>query len=274
MSDHLLQAVVLAIVQGITEFLPISSSGHLVLVTHVFGWKDLGLPFDAAVHLGSLVAVLLYFRREWLQVAREAVRPFRKQAAPVSDPPPRPLLLLLLVATIPAAVAGLLAAGAVEAHFRGPVIVGWLLLFTGTVLVLGERLAKRRREMPDVTARDALLVGVAQVATLLPGVSRSGTTIAAGMSRGLSRETAARFSFLMAGPVLLGAGVLEAWKVTVEGDWGSQWPVLGLGALVSAVVSLVSIRALLAYIRRSSLLAFAAYSFTLGALVLVLNLAL
>jgi undecaprenyl-diphosphatase len=257
----LLQAVVLGIVQGITEWLPISSTAHLVLVPWVLGWPAPSEPFLVLVQDGTLLAVLVYFRRDLLSIAR-GIR-FR---APLSTPESR-LGWWILLGTLPAVAVGL----AFRRFFRDlqgmPVVIAGVLIGATALLFLGERLGKRARGLDTLTARDALLVGAAQAVALFPGVSRSGATISGGMLAGLDRAAAARVSFLLSIPVMAGAGILELPDLV-----GDDVPAVVAGTLASAVVGYGAIHWLLGYLARKPLTAFAWYR--IGAGLLLLGLAL
>ena len=261
------QALVLGLVQGLTEFLPISSSAHLVLVPHALGWRldpARAFVFDVWVQLGTLLAVLVYFRHDWAAMMRAAWRVARAPGSIRRDPEAR-LLGAVALATVPAALAGLVFKDAVEAAFAAPRAVGGFLLFTAAWMAWGEMRGRRRRDLTDLTWWDALLVGLGQALALLPGVSRSGATIAAGMLRDLKRPAAARFSFLMAVPIMLGAG-LVALK-----DWAALPPdpgfalAVAVGFAAAALAGYAAIRALLGFLARHSLWPFVVYCALLGA---------
>ncbi len=268
-----LQALVLGAIQGATEFLPISSSGHLALVPWVLGWdidQQAFLPFAVIVHWGTLSAVVLTLRRDLLSLLTAAVRGLAS-ARPLGTAQAR-VAWLLALATVPAAVAGALFQSQVEQAFSEPVTVALLLWVTAMLLLIGERLAGRSsRNLAGLRAVDAVLIGFAQALALFPGVSRSGATMAAGMSRGLSRVAAARFSFLLAVPIMLGAGAVSL--AGLQGEPAAQsfvGPLL-IGFVASAVVGALAIRWLLSYLARGSLRAFAGYCGIAGAAVLALS---
>lgn len=255
-----LQAVVLGIVQGLTEYLPISSSAHLVLVPWLLGWRideHIAFPFDVLVQWGTLIPVLAHFRRELLEILRgwwEGAR----NGSPFGTPGGR-LGGWVLVATLPAVVAGLLLKKPVEAVFLQPTLTAALLSGTAVLLWWGERFGRRERDLEGLTLGDALAVGLAQALALLPGISRSGATIAAGLGRGLQRSEAARFSFLLSVPALLGAG-LVALKDLFEIGLPPQalGPIL-TGALAAALSGYLAIWGLMRLVRRRSLMPFALY---------------
>lgn len=262
-----LQAVVLALVQGVTEFLPISSSAHLVLVPYVFGWPDQGLAFDVATHAGTLVAVVLYLRRDLAAVTRAglaSLAPRRSDEAGRRLDPTARLAWGIVLATVPVAVAGLLAYGWVATAARSPVLIAATSIGFGLLLGWADRAGARRRELGSVTFGDAAFVGLAQALALVPGTSRSGITLTAGLARGLTREEAARFSFLLYVPVGVLAAGKEIWELAAQGGpVGSMGPTL-VGFVVAAVSAYLAIGALLAWVRRQSLTVFVVYRVLLG----------
>jgi undecaprenyl-diphosphatase len=269
----LLQALVLGIVQGLTEFLPISSSAHLVLVPWALGWRfnpDAAFVFDVLVQLGTLVAVIVYFRADLLALVRAGIRGLLS-GRPLADPESR-LAWLIALATVPAALAGVLIQPLVEEAFARPTVVSAELLVTAAFLWIGERLGRRARRLETLTALDALWVGVAQAVALFPGISRSGSTIAAGLGRNLTRTDAARLSFLMSVPVMIGAGAIASLDLVASPTASSQLPSLAVGFVAAAIVGYLSIRWLLGYLTRHPLSVFAAYCLVVGIACLVLNL--
>lgn len=257
-----LQIVVLAIVQGLTEFLPISSSGHLVLVPSFFGWTDQGLAFDVAVHFGSLGAVLLFFRKDIAGLVRGGVQVLGGRLETIESR----LALGIALGTIPAALAGLLLAGWIEDNLRSPAVIVFTLSGYAVLMVLADRLGRRNREISSVSIRDALLIGCAQALALIPGTSRSGVTITAAMALGLERQDAARFSFLLAVPVILLATVYEFIGL-VRSHESVAWLELGAGALVSLVVAYLSIEFFMRFVSRIGLVPFAVYRLVLAGLI-------
>lgn len=281
------QALVLGVVQGLTEFIPVSSSAHLVLVPALAGWERHGLVFDVALHLGTLVALIAYYRRDLWGMARAVVA--RTPSRQRSDD--RRLVLLLAAASVPVAVAGLTLEGLVESVFNDPVATAWLLFVTAAVLVGGERLHRRRRvdvAVPvdvnaDHAAADvadpadprreriglgsALTVGVVQCFALLPGLTRSGLTISAGIAAGLSRPAATRFAFLLGLPAIAGAAIVQAPQVD---GFGSMPPFALLIGVISAGVSgYVAIALLVRLVSRAGIDRFAWYVVPLAILSLV-----
>ena len=250
-----LQALVLGAVQGLTEFLPVSSSAHLVLVPWLFGWEDPGLAFDVALHLGTLLALLIYYRREWLAMALSVARP---------DPVSRRLLILLIVASIPGAVIGLLLEKQAETIFRSPMLIACTLALMGVVLWVADARAGEAKRMDHLTMGDAVLIGLSQALAIIPGVSRSGSTITAGRILGVARQDAANFSFLMATPIIAGAGLHEMPKIIHGGIDG----VVVAGFVSSAIFSLMAIAALVRFVRTRTYQPFAWYRIAVAILVI------
>ena len=250
----LFQALVLAIVQGATEFLPISSSGHLVLVPFIAGWEEPSVAFIVAAHLGTTLSVLWVFRERVLGLLRALVG-----RGPAED---RRFVGLLAIGTIPAAAIGTVFADRIETTFERPVIVSFLLAGTAWILFSAESAFEERTEAPQeerqMSTLDAGFVGVAQAVAILPGISRSGSTIAAGMVRGLTREAAARFSFLLAIPIILGTTIVKIPDMVREGAAGSGAAIV-IGVIVSAVSGVISIRAMLSLVARRGFRPFAVY---------------
>ncbi len=271
----LYRVVVLALVQAATEFLPISSSAHLIVIPWLFGWRDQGLLFDVALHLGTLVAVLLYFAKTWIRLlflaAGRKVMPVSRDD-PDGDLEDNPRLFAYLVAaTFPAGVAGLFLENYVKTFFRSPLVVAGMLIAVGLVIWWAERAGRLERNLGAVSLGDALTIGCAQAVALIPGTSRSGITISAGLFRGLQRTAAARFSFLLSSPIILGASVKAGWEVWRHGGVGGEWqaPFL-LGIVVSAVAGYAVIGYFLRYLQRSTMLPFVYYRVIFGIIVVVL----
>lgn len=258
-----LQIVVLAIVQGLTEFLPISSSGHLVLVPYLVEWTDQGLAFDVAVHFGSLIAVCLFFREDIMGLLRGGARILGGDL----KSPQSYMALAIALGTIPAAAAGLLFASWIENNLRDPSIIVYTLAGYGILMALADRFGKREKGMTDIRIRDALVIGVAQALALVPGTSRSGVTITAGRLLGFERQDAARFSFLLSAPVILLATVYKGAEL-ILGDTVVAWGQLALGVVVSAVVAYVSIEFFMRFVSRIGLAPFAIYRLALAGLIL------
>jgi undecaprenyl-diphosphatase len=257
------QAVVLGLVQGLAEFLPISSSAHLVLVPWVFGWPDPGLAFDVALHVGTLVAVLWYFRDEWVRLTQSAFALLRTRRVDTEE---KRRFLHIVVATIPAAIGGLLLEDYAESTFRSPSLIAITLMVMGVVLWAADRYAPRDRPLDSMTLRDAVLIGLAQVFALVPGVSRSGSTMTAGRALRLDRQAAAMFSFLMSMPITGAAAVLKVPALLRSDDLTT----LVVGILASAASGWLAIAVLLRYLSKHSFGVFALYRLALGALILAI----
>ena len=286
-----IQALFLGALQGATEFLPVSSSGHLVLVPWLMGWDAPGLAFDVVVHWGTAAAVVVYFWRDWLALFRalplarlwsssrsaSQSRPDSERGTPPDGEPhqspdradPR-LLWLILVGTVPAAVAGYFLEDQIGEWFSRPVIAAGFLLLTAAVLATSERLGKRERGLRSLTWTEALLVGLAQALAILPGISRSGATIAAALGLGLRRGAAARFSFLLSTPVILGAGLLKLLDLVQARELAAQAAGLVIGFVAAGVVGFGCIHFLLRYLQHRRLYPFAIYCAAVGVVFLAL----
>ncbi len=247
----LIQIITLALVQGLTEFLPVSSSAHLVLVSPVLGWPDQGLMFDIAVHLGTLIAVLAFYRRDLTRLAFEMWRPGAAQQE----------VLALAVATVPAVLAGFFLGDWLETWTRAPWVIATTTLLFGLALGLADRRGGRGVQ---ITLLIALGIGLAQVLALVPGTSRSGVTITAALLMGLSRSDAARFSFLMAIPVIAGAGLLMG-KEALESSIEVNWIDLGLGATLSCAAAFACIKVFVGLVERIGMMLFVWYRVALSA---------
>jgi undecaprenyl-diphosphatase len=265
------KAIILGIVQGLTEFLPVSSTGHLILMQELLGVSDdtFGLAFDAAIHLGTLAAVLVYFRDLILSLARAVLESVVERRWDYS--PDSRLGWFLLLGTVPAGIAGLLLEDLVEDTFREPALVAVMLILFSFVMLAAERFGSGSREAGQVGAVDALIIGAAQAVALIPGVSRSGITISAGMMRGLQRSEAAVFAFLLSGPVIAAAGSSQLLDI-IRGD-ASEDAGLGLvivGMVTAGVVGYGAIAFLIRFLRGNPLDPFIAYRIVLGLVVLAL----
>ncbi len=258
-----IQIVVLAIVQGLTEFLPISSSGHLVLVPSALGWSDQGLAFDIAVHFGSLGAVLLFFRKDIKALLRGGVQVLGANVETIESR----MALGIALGTIPAAVAGLLLAGWIEANLRSPSFIVFTLSGYAILMILADRFGRREREISGIRIKDAFIIGCAQALALIPGTSRSGVTITAAMALGFERQDAARFSFLLAVPVILLATAYQLFKL-LGADTQVAWGQLGIAAVISGIVAYLSIEFFMRFVSRIGLLPFAIYRLVLAGIIL------
>lgn len=265
----LYQVVVLAVVQSLTEFLPISSTAHLALAPWLLGWKDPGLSFDIALHLGTLAAVLVYFLKDWAQLIAQGFG-LRFGSDTELHRNPR-LLWLLAVATVPVGVLGALFHKQAEGPWRHPIVIGAMLVAVGIVMWLADWLGAQRRTIGEVSFADSLWVGIAQALAIVPGTSRSGVTISAALFRGLDRYTAARFSFLLSTPALGGAAAKALWDLHKHGglEHGMAMEFL-IGVLVSAVTGWVVIAFFLRYLRTHSLKFFVYYRIIFGIIVIAL----
>ncbi len=256
----ILEAIVLGIIQGLTEFLPISSSGHLILAEWATGWQSElmnNLTFDVALHVGTLAAVLWYFWRDWLKLATAAVRVVQGRAQAYEAR----LVLYIGLATVPAVIFGLTLEHTVETIFRNPLLVAAALVFGSLLMWLADRYSAKARHLGEMTLGHALFVGVAQAFALVPGISRSGVTISAALAAGYRREDSARFSFLLSTPVIAGAALHKVHHITFQGHaaWGCT-----LGTLSSAVVGYLAIRFLIRYLERHSMNIFVWYRLALA----------
>lgn len=264
------EAIFLGILQGATEFLPISSSGHLVLFPAIFGMTQPALSLIAIAHEGTLLAVLVYFRHDLWAIIK-AVLSGIKERAPMATTNSR-LGWFIAVGSIPAAAAGLLLEESLEEVFGNPTAAAAFLLVTAGLLVAAERLLTGKKTLAAMSWGDALVIGLFQMLALLPGISRSGSTITAGIWRGLDRATAARYSFLLGVPAILGAGLLALADILGSGDLAANWPVYLATFTAAAITGYACIYFLLAWLRRHSLYIFAAYCALLGGGYLLWNL--
>jgi undecaprenyl-diphosphatase len=256
------QALVLGLIQGLTEFLPVSSSAHLALAPWFFGWKDPGLAFDVALHFGTLIAVLWYFRSEWAKLIAAAISMIRARRVETVE---ERRVIFLILATIPGAIGGLLLEKKAETAFRAPALTATALIVMGIVLWAADRFSRMNRELPAMRWLDAFLIGVSQVFALIPGVSRSGSTITTGRLLSFDRQSAAVFSFLMSMPIIAAAVVLKG----SEAMRGGVTAPLIIGVAAAAVSSWLAISILLRYVTRHSYGIFALYRVILGVVVLV-----
>ena len=271
LMDTFAQAVIMGIVQGLTEFLPVSSSGHLIIVPYLAGWNDpfiTSLAFSVMLHIGTLAALLVYFRSEWQRLIPAGLATIRYRS--FDSDPDRRLAWLIAVATVPALILGVLLNDLVEQRFREVGLVAVMLVVGGGILWLAERQGSRRLLAVDLTFAKALAIGVAQALALVPGMSRSGISISAGQFAGLYRESAARFSFLMATPITAAAAAYETYKV-VTGETGLVVQVAPLlaGMAAALVSGFVAIAVLLRLLRSRSTDVFVVYRVILAAVVLV-----
>jgi undecaprenyl-diphosphatase len=293
------QAIVLAIVQGLTEFLPVSSTAHLWLVPWIMKWKDPGLTFDIALHAGTLVAVLGYFWRYWLEMIKmvlgisggntaraatygapgvEGLNPKSEIENPKSAAGSmtllgenRQLFWFLVIATIPAGIAGWLFERAADEQLRSPLIIGSALIVVGLLMWAGERVGSRDINLGQVSLLDAIIVGVAQAFSVIPGISRSGSTMAAGLFRGMNRETAARFSFLLSTPIIAGACLKKGLEIHHSGLPADMRLPFLFGIIVSAAVGYAVIAVLIRFLERRTFTIFVVYRVLLGMILLAIG---
>ena len=253
--------LVLAAIQGLTEFLPVSSSAHLILVPVLTGWPDQGLAFDVAVHVGSLAAVLVYFRTDFLSMLRDGLRRPRDAAGRAR------LGWLVVIASIPVGVAGLAVDAGVSESLRDPLVVAAATIGFGLLLLVAERAGAKDRGIESIGIRDAIVIGCAQAIALVPGTSRSGITMTAGLLVGLAPAASARFSFLLSAPVILMAGGYKTLQLAA-GAWNADWFALVAGTLVAALCAYACIHAFLRLVARIGFAPFVAYRLVLGAVLL------
>jgi undecaprenyl-diphosphatase len=266
-----LQAIILGIVQGITEFLPISSSGHLVLVPSIFNWhiaEEFLFPFDVIVQMGTLIAVIIYFWKDLLQIVKAILAGLRDRK-PFETEDAR-LGWLIVLATIPAGLIGYLFDDVIEQFFHSPSATAAFLIGTALLLFIAERFGKQEKELNTLNWKDALWIGFSQILALLPGVSRSGSTITGGMVRGYKRTDAARFSFLLSIPIMIGAGFFKFLDLLEMENFSSYLPYLAVGFVTAGIVGYLSIRWLLGYLGKHSLTSFAIYCAIIGTIMLAL----
>jgi len=252
----LLQAVILGVVQGLGEFLPISSSAHLVLVPWLMGWPYAGLTFDVALHVGTLLAIVVFFWRDWLALISEGLRARRTLEGR--------LFWLLLLGTVPGGTVGYLLEDQAETVFRHPLLIGIMLMVMGIFLYLADTRSISVKKLEQIGLKESLFIGISQALAIIPGVSRSGITMTMGRLMGLTRETSARFSFLLATPIIAGAGMKKLSEIS-PGDINTPFIA---GVAVSAVVGFWAIKFLLKYLARHTYTLFVWYRFLLGLLVI------
>ena len=267
----------MGVLQGLTEFIPISSSAHLELAPWIFGWEDTGLigslAFDVFLHLGTLVALLVYFARDWLRYIGAWWGSLRERR--IGADPDRRIAWLLLAATIPAALIGFALEGFIGETFHGDsdaarLAIAGFLVVGAIALWLADRFGRRTRELNALNAPTALTIGFSQALALLPGISRSGATITTGLALGLTREAAARFSFLLAAPITLGAGLYGSRHLVTEPHSGVEWLAIGVGFAAATISGLLAIGFLLSWLRRRSFAVFSLYRIAFAAVIVVL----
>ena len=280
----LLQAIILGIVQGLTEFMPISSSAHLIIVPWLFGWHDpalTSLSFDVALHLGTLVAVIWFFARDWMRLIRAGLDSLVQRR--IGDDPDRKLAWLLVIGCIPGGIAGVLGESKIDALFHQPdapikmttiIIMGIIIAALALALFIVERLGRHSREVSNLTLKDTILIGLAQALAIFPGVSRSGSTITAGLALNLKREAAARFSFLLSAPIILGAGLKSGWDMFQQYHAGASFGSAELllfpfGFIAAAISGYFCIKYLLRFLEKNSTDLFVYYRWGLALLIIL-----
>jgi undecaprenyl-diphosphatase len=255
----ILHAVVFGLVQGLGEFLPISSSAHLILVPWLFGWEDPGLTFDIALHVGTLVAVVVYFWKDWVRLIAKGFTDAKSVEGR--------LFWCLAVASVPGAIGGFLLEKSAETIFRSPFLIAVALILMGLLLYWADKRSTRTIELRNVTLGTSILIGVSQVLAIVPGVSRSGITMTTGLLAGMTRESAAKFSFLLSTPIIFGAALVKLPNVLSHSSMITTNFMIGM--LVSCISGLLSIGFLLRYVQKRNFLPFVLYRFALGLLVFI-----
>jgi undecaprenyl-diphosphatase len=269
---EMLAAAILGIIQGLTEFLPISSSAHLLVVPWFFGWNPEGIDFDVALHVGTAFSIIVFFWKDWVLLARETIIGL-KERAPLGNSH-RKLAWLLIVGTIPALVFGLSLEKKLDTELRSPLITVFTLTIFGLLLLYADKRSRQNRKIENYTWMDSISIGLSQALALIPGVSRSGITITTAMLRNSDRINAARFSFLLATPVIVGAGLLKGLHLVkealhpVSGAAPIHWAVFGVGTLTAALTGFLCIKLFLRYLQTKSFVPFVIYRFILAGLVL------
>lgn len=269
---EIIQAAILGVIQGLTEFLPISSSGHLIIIPHLFNWEvfENNLVFDIALHLGTMAALIAFFWADWLSITQSFFKQVMRKKPDLMGHPQSRLGVLLILGSLPAALVGLLFEDFVAETVREPWVVGVMLIVFGLLLHYAEKSTSSRRQAENLTVKDSLIIGLWQAVSLIPGVSRSGSTITGGLLRGLGKETAARFSFLLATPAVAGAALLKSGDLVSVLNDGSLL-VFIVGFLASALSGWLVIRFLLAFLKTHDFGIFVKYRLVLGVLVILLT---
>jgi undecaprenyl-diphosphatase len=286
MIQTLIQAIVLGLIQGATEFIPISSSAHLIIVPWLLGWNDpvlTSLSFDIALHLGTLLAVLVYFAGDFLGLIRAWVASVRERC--IGQDPERRLAWFILIGTLPGAVSGFLLESKIDGLFHQPgapirpaamLVMAVIIAGLGALLLVADRLARRQCDLRQLTFKQTILIGLAQALAIFPGVSRSGSTITAGLATGLKREDAARFSFLLSAPIIFGAGLKGLFEIAGGIKSGAimpvEWIVFPAGVITAAITGYLCIRFLLHYLQNHRVDIFVYYRFALALLIVVVAL--
>ena len=276
----IIQAVILGIVQGVTEFVPISSSAHLIIIPWLFQWEDPGLAFDIALHLGTLVALLWFFAADWVRLFRAGISSIVERK--IGNDPHRKLAWLIIIGCIPGAITGVLAESKIEELFHNTnaphtaqamIAMAVIIILLGIALFIADRIAKHQRGLDRVSLKDTIVIGLAQAMSIFPGVSRSGSTITAGLASGLRREDAARFSFLLAAPIIAGAGLLSVFDVYTGLKTGAMVPsdliLFAIGFITATVSGYLCIKFLLRFLQKNSTAIFVYYRWMLAVLIII-----
>ncbi len=282
----IIESIILGLVQGATEFIPISSSAHLIFIPYLFGWTDpaiTSLTFDVALHLGTLVALLAYFAKDWLRLIRALLKIIAERR--IGTDPDRRLAILVLVGTLPGGLVGVLLESRIDALFHRPgvpisstamIVMAGIIAGFGVLLLLADRLGRQTKYMEDLSLKDTLLIGLSQALAVFPGVSRSGSTITTGLALGLEREDAARFSFLLSAPIILAAGVKSAWVIFSGMHTGAlartDMIVFPIGFVMAALSGFLCIRFLLEYLQTNNMKVFVYYRWGLALVILLVAL--
>lgn len=263
----LIQSIILGAIQGLTEFFPISSTAHLVLLPWFFSWKDQGLPFNVALHVGSLIAIIFYFWRDWILIGRDLLKSVAERS--FVGRPSGKIGMFLLIATVPGALSGFLFEEQAAGFLRNPLSIAFALSAFGVLLYISDRFSRRDKSVEDMNLTDCIIIGLAQALAIIPGVSRSGITITGAMFRNFKRDEAARFSFLLAAPLIVGAGIFESRHLAYS-DVVSV-PFIA-GFIASAVFAFLAIKYLLRFVRKSSYTLFVIYRLILAVLIVFMYL--
>ena len=282
----ILQAILLGIIQGLTEFIPISSSAHLIIVPWLFGWSDpalTSLTFDVALHIGTLLAILVFFAKDWWTLIKAAF--FSIKEWKIGSDLDRRMVWLLVIATIPGGIAGVLFESKIDKLFHQPgvpilasamIVMAVIIAATGLLLFLADQYMQHNRDLKELTLKDSILIGLSQALAIFPGVSRSGITISAGMALKLKREAAAKFSFLLSAPIIAGAGLKSLWELFHQFKAGalpsSELMLFPIGILFAAVSGFFCIQYLLRYLRTNSTRVFVYYRWGLAIIVVIVAL--
>lgn len=265
MNTELIHSVILGLVQGLTEFLPISSSGHLVALPWLMGWEKHSIALDVSFHLAAFFAVIFYFRSDWINILREGILSVKEKT--IAGPFERKLFWYIIIATAPAGLAGLTAGSKIEEYFRNPVSTAVMLGFFGLVLYFADLIGRKDKPLGALTAAKSFLIGLFQALAIIPGVSRSGITMSGGLFLGLDREGAAKFSFLLSAPIIFAAGVYKMDEIAALGS-ASSWTSFAGGFAAAFLSSVIAVRFLLKFVTRHSFTVFAIYRLAASAALL------